>query len=107
MERRTERITIRLTPSEASRIVTLSEKLCISPSEYIRKRTLGRKLVVREYQAPSFQVINELKALGNNLNQIARKFNENRTVSPARLDHLLEKIEAVVMKAVDNHDRSH
>lgn len=99
--RLTARLTVRLTPSELSRVRARAKKLRLTPSELVRRRLSGGKLIVKYYQTVDPAVIAQIKAIGNNLNQIAKVCNARRSAPPARLNTVLKDIEDFVLKAVD------
>ena len=55
--RLTARLTVRLTPSELSRVRARAKKLRLTPSELVRRRLSGGKLIVKYYQTVDPAVI--------------------------------------------------
>ncbi len=48
----------------------------LSLSEYVRRQSLDGKIIIRRSsQTLSFEMIHELKKIGNNINQIAKNMN--------------------------------
>jgi hypothetical protein len=73
----------------------------------------GRALLLRERRAPAVPdhavsgaerlIYEQLKRLGNNLNQIARRLNSTRHAAPPSLEPLLKQIRAVLNRGL-GHD---
>lgn len=66
-------IIFRVTEEEAEKLKAKVQESGLSQKDYLLKVALGRKIINTEGVK---QVIPELKRIGNNLNQIARKMNE-------------------------------
>ena len=88
-----------------------------SEAEYVRKRILSERIVVPAAKAADPALISlvnqtnlELRAWGNNLNQIARNKNSGRRErigweeAQQSLQELIKKSEAVLEKLVDTDD---
>jgi len=102
-DKRVERITVRFSPRELAQIKHNCEQLLgIPPSEYIRRRVFDRKLVVKRTRQWHPSVVLQIKAIGTNLNQIARALNSRKHVEPERLKAILDAIEESVLKAMDD-----
>lgn len=72
-------INIRLTYDEARELNKLAEKVGLNKSEYIRQRILRyepREKPPREF----YEAIKQIRAVGNNINQIARLANKTGTI---------------------------
>ena len=99
-ERRTEKLTVQLTPSERAELdAHAAEQGCATLSEYARELlfrraalAIGRK---RNPEAAAF--IRELAASGNNLNQIARQLNTTGE---------MRGLEDRLSEAIDLHKRA-
>src|SRR5690348_2465229 len=78
-ERRTEKLTVQLTPSERAALdAHAAEQGCVTLSEYARELLFRRAAiaVARQRRNPDAAAfMRELAASGNNLNQIARQLN--------------------------------
>lgn len=66
---------LRLTAADKSRLEKNSSKAGITASEYVRKCIRNQTPATREDFMMMKSLINEINAIGNNLNQIARNFN--------------------------------
>ncbi len=58
-----DRLTIRVTPTERSELVTAAETAGMTVSEYIRRRSLGRR-VAAPHALADVQTLGELRRLG-------------------------------------------
>jgi len=67
-----ERITCRFTPDELTGLVAKANKAGLSVSEYLRECIVGNRTEVIERSVVR-ALLRELKAIGNNLNQVARQ----------------------------------
>jgi hypothetical protein len=98
-EKREDRLNPRLTTAERAEIEQSAAILGISPSEFVRRRSLGYRLpaVLAVQRQAAAQAVALLR-IGVNLNQIARHMNAGREAPPdlsaliARVDGLLDQI---------------
>ena len=83
--KREHRVTIRLTDTEFSIIENTAEQADMSISEYMRKQIMEGQVNTKfEIVADVKEIkklIGELGKIGNNLNQIARYFNQGGVIS--------------------------
>jgi hypothetical protein len=98
-EKREDRLNPRLTTAERVEIEQHAAILGISPSEFMRRRSLSYRLpVALALQRHLAAIAVALLRIGINLNQIARRMNEGRGAPPellaliARIDALLDDI---------------
>ena len=90
LSRHTCRVTVRYKPEELKQVEkAFKNSTCNKISEYIRKTSLGKPIIItyRNQSADDFlsemiQLKNELNAIGNNFNQTVKKLHT--------LDHLPE-----------------
>lgn len=66
-------IHIRVTENEKAKILRKAEKAKLTITEYIVKSSLNSNIIV---EADKSQYINELRRIGNNINQITKKVNQ-------------------------------
>ena len=94
--------------AEEHAILRKIEASGLTKSEYLRRMALSGRVSVRRSESkaktPPFELINELRRIGVNLNQAVRKLNATDQM-PVGLPALLETVEAAVMKAIDNELR--
>jgi hypothetical protein len=82
---RTERVRFYLSKPELERLNRCVQKSGLSKEAYLRSLTNG--LVPQDKPPPDFySMMNELHAIGNNLNQIAYKANSLGLIDAARYD---------------------
>jgi hypothetical protein len=101
-EKREDRLNPRLTTAERAEIEQHAAILGVSPSEFVRSRSLGYRLpaslAVQRHVAALAALAVALLRLGVNLNQIARHMNAGRGAPPdlsaliVRIDALLDDI---------------
>lgn len=78
------------------------EKSNLSKSEYLRKQSLGRKVIVIEGLD---EVALQLKKIGNNLNQIAKAINSGMASDPTIEFEKIEKIFGETLKELNQINR--
>ena len=75
MRKRNVTITIRCTEEEREKIKTRAAQHGLMLSDYVLRSALGKKIVVVNGLD---EVARQMKAIGNNINQLARAVNEGR-----------------------------
>lgn len=92
-EPKTEIVKIRMMAKEKEELQKLAGKHHMNMSDYIRRVSARPPNVTRhEFEDSVTRVIYEINKIGVNINQIAKKYNENRYVKPsAELLRLLEE----------------
>ena len=103
-ERRTEKLTVQLTPSERAGLLKAAEKAGASLSQHARelclRRSAAAQIVAGTRRSPEARgLMNELTAIGNNLNQLSRVANTNK----AAPQHHELKLTTDLLKVVLNH----
>ena len=83
-----KRVTIRFTDDEYNQLKAKADELDISLSTYIRKKTLGNR--ERISTKCDKKLLYEINRIGNNLNQIAKHCNINKSVDKLVLKSLVE-----------------
>lgn len=99
-ERRDLQIGIRLTPSEAEALQTRAQAAGLSVTEYARRMMAHGQVRVVQSQEPDFAVLDQLRRIGVNLNQLARAMNTSGQEAPDGLGDLCRKIESLIDRAV-------
>ena len=101
LEKRTEHIDARYTLLEAERVQQQANAAGLSKSEFSRKRTLGERIMIPRVRGidPAAiveldRLVQEVNAIGNNVNQVARAMNSNRRLPPGwdRIPAILEEL---------------
>ena len=90
-EKKTEIITLRVTPQVKERIRAKAQELSLTVTDYLCLCGLGKKIIRVEGLD---QVLSELKAQGRNLNQLTTLANMGK-VTILRGDALADKYEAI------------
>ena len=90
-EKKTEIITLRVTPQTKDRIRTKAQELGLTVTDYLCLCGLGKKIVRVDGLD---QMLSELKAQGRNLNQLTTLANMGK-VTILRGDALADKYEAI------------
>ena len=75
MRKRNVTITVRCTEDERDKIRGRAEQHGLPLSDYVLRSALGKKIVVINGLD---EVVRQMKAIGNNINQLARAVNEGR-----------------------------
>jgi hypothetical protein len=106
-EVRDQRVNFRLTLEEAVRLRERASRAGQSLSNYARDAALGA-VVRRSNAAHPFAMepasFHQIRLLGVNLNQIARRLNAQDLPAPPELAPLLADIQAALRKALAAHD---
>lgn len=100
---RNHTITLRLNDEELESLNSKSSKSKLSREAFIRECIRKTKFVEPpgiEY----YKLINELNAIGNNLNQLTRNANSNHLIDPIDLSSSLEMLN-LTLKKLDNQIR--
>lgn len=84
-ENKTERLQLRLTPTDKKNIEYFSEKMNLTMSEFVTL-TLRRKRIIICENLP--ELISQIQRIGNNINQIVRVANTNQYVSIKNVDEV-------------------
>ena len=99
MERRTRKATVRLTEEELARLKEAARRAGWSQEAYLRALIGG--IDPRPKPPPDYLAMTrELHAIGNNLNQIARKAHALGTVDAARYDAEARRLEVALREIV-------
>jgi AraC-like DNA-binding protein len=101
-QRRTRQIIFRLTEAEHARLATVATQAGLSANELARRLTGSRAervtLRVAHQHDPAF--IAQLRAVGNNLNQLTMRSHLTGRVSP-KIEVLCDEIREIVLAAVE------
>jgi hypothetical protein len=105
-ERRTEKITVQLAPSERQRLKDAAERAGAGLSEYVRQLCLRRRagvpVVAGTTRNPEAKLLaDELRAIGNNLNQLTRVANQTGAIDHAEsLDETITVLKAAMSRVI-------
>lgn len=105
----THRHIFRMTEAEADQLDELARQTGLTVSDVLRHLLRSGSVKVVHSAAVPFELVFELNKIGVNLNQIAYKFNATGQLVPGDLAATLERLNAVLMKAIgdgsENHER--
>lgn len=87
---------IRCSETDLSDLKARAQKSGLCVSEFVRDMAVNGKIIVNE-TSTNFEVVQELKRSGNNLNQIAKRFNATG-IEPAELRNVLHAHEMLLTK---------
>ena len=100
MTERPRKVTFRLSENELERLHALSNKAGYPMEQYLRSLIKG--VVPQERPPPDYHaMMNELNAIGVNLNQIARRAHVLEVVDAQRYDEEVRKLNAAVSRIND------
>lgn len=86
---KTERLEIRLTPSEKEKLYEQAKNARMSMSEYIRALSEQKKIVVAD-ELP--ELCRQIIKIGTNVNQIAHVANTYKSISDKQIDKMNENL---------------
>jgi len=92
------RVNARCTIEEKQKIERAAQAAKLSTSEYLIRAALGKKITVSTGKAVPPELISNLNAVGNNLNQMMRHCHATGNPPPPDLPPLLTYIQAYVLK---------
>ena len=91
--KRDKRMTIRGTAKEKKKIEQKAKKAGLSRNEYMLKSALEKDITSLDNLESINNLRIELKKIGNNINQIARKLNQNDTLEQEEKVLFIEEID--------------
>lgn len=93
-ERRTDKVTVMLSPSERATLDELAAEAGLRLSDYARAALLGYRVHVRNQVTE--RALSELWAIGNNLNQIAKHANTTGELATGAVTRALDRWHEIV-----------
>ena len=100
-EKRDLRVAFRLSAPDAEALGTRAKAAGLSVGAYARHMALRGKLEVVTRQEPDFALLDQLRRIGVNLNQLAREHHRRGVHDPDYLHALCERIESLIDQATD------
>lgn len=100
MRKRSIQVIIRLNKKEQQHLKNLVKKSGLSQEAYMRHLING-VVPVESPPADYFSMMKELHAIGNNLNQIARKAHQLNVVDVQQYDQAVRKFEKAILDITD------
>ena len=105
-ERRTEQVSLALSPMELGNLKTKASQADTTVTAFVRAAALGQRVSVTKSTAPDFVTRDELRRIGVNLNQIAKALNARKDALPASLVSTCEKLDALFDRWLDHDPQS-
>ena len=95
-DKQSDRIVIRVTRSEKAHVKQIAAGIPMTLSEYGRLMLFNGKIEVRQPDTLDARTFAELSAIGNNLNQMARRFNATDHPPPPHFSSLLDRLDRIL-----------
>ena len=106
-DRRTEQVNLRLSPVELARLSEKADRASTNVTAFVRAAALGRPVPVRETGSLAFEDRQELRRIGVNLNQIAKRMNEYKSVSSKDVTDALDDLHNLLAKWMFDDPTNH
>jgi hypothetical protein len=103
--KRDQQLNIALRSDEFAEIKARADARGMQPVDYARAALLNMRVASYAVVLPSkLERLNheQLKRIGNNLNQIARQLHTLKQVSTPELDHCLEELRVIIAKVAED-----
>ena len=97
-DRHSETVRVPLRPADHARLQSMADKAETTITDFVRASALGQKFTVIQSDAPDFETVEQLRRIGVNLNQIAKRLNERKSVKPERLDSALADLQNLLSR---------
>lgn len=106
-DRRSEQVSVRLSPAELARLQGKADQSNQSVTAFVRAAAMGKPVTVRQEQAGDFELRQELRRIGVNLNQIAKALNARQQALPASLVTTCEKLDTLFDRMLADGSQGH
>ncbi len=83
-------------PEEFKQVERLAKKAGVTTSEYMRRMALNGK-IVQINMGDVMPLVNAIRPIGNNVNQIARMANETHNIYAEDVNQLRESVQALCL----------
>jgi len=104
MRKRNKQIILRLDDNEHERFLRIVKKSGVSQSAYLRNLING--LIPTDLPPPDYhKMMNELRAIGNNMNQISQKAHVLNVIDSKRYDEAYTLLKAAIIEIVNAVNR--
>ena len=100
-QKRTRRISVRLSDDELLRVGERAKGAGVSTSDYLRKTALSGRVVVKQ-KTDNGALVRQLLGIGNNLNQLTHMAHIHSEYDREKLRTVLSDVQAVVMRFIDD-----
>lgn len=99
-DKRAQWIRARVSPAEHARVLTRAAQAGLSSSDFVRRSALSSQPVVAEAAAADFELTDQLRRIGVNLNQLTRVANRTGFM-PDGLDEALARLSVLLDRMVE------
>lgn len=106
-DKHTKTVRVPLRPSDFARLQEKADKAETTITDFVRASALGQKFTVIQSDAPDFDTIEQLRRIGVNLNQIAKRLNERKSVAPDRLESTLADLQTLLARWMFDDPQNH
>lgn len=106
-DRRSEHLSLRLSPVELARLQDKADQSRQTVTSFVRAAAMGKSVTVRQEQAGDFELRQELRRIGVNLNQIAKALNARQQALPVSLVDTCEKLDALFDRMMADGAQGH
>jgi hypothetical protein len=90
-------VTLRCTEAERAALQSKAAAVSMTQGAYLREMAISGRVVVKQTTAPDFELVNQMRKIGVNLNQIAKVANATGAM-PATLSHTLTEVETALFR---------
>lgn len=97
-ERHTESVRVPLRPSDYARLQSYADQASTSVTDFVRASALGHEFTVVKSDAPDPETLDQLRRIGVNLNQIAKRMNEYKSVSAPDVETTLRDLQTLLAR---------
>ena len=101
-EKRDLRVAFRLSAPDAEALGARAKAAGLSVGAYARMMALKGKVQIVTRNEPDFALLDQLRRIGVNLNQLAREQHRRGHHDPDYLHHLCEQIETLLAQAIED-----
>lgn len=102
MEVRSGQVKFRLSAIERAQLETRAEQAGKTVTDFARTAALGKPLKVVQHASPDMETRTELRRIGVNLNQIAKRLNQTGGHAPAALLEVIGKLDSIFDQWLDH-----
>jgi hypothetical protein len=92
-DRRTQHVNVALSPAEIANLQTKATEAKTTVTAFVRASALDQSVIVQQSTAPDFMTRNDLRRIGNNLNQALVEFRVKNIDPPTDLLGAISKLD--------------
>lgn len=102
-EKREHKLPVRVSAEELDAIKKRAQQTGLTVSEFVRRAALYSRVVIKESRH-DVELVRQLSAIGNNLNQLVRKSHASGRMDTRRLEDLLSVIEQQLLRLINGSE---